>query len=285
MQTRRLGRTNHQSSIVILGTAAFWDVSQAQANESMQLALDGGVNHIDVAPQYGLAEERVGNWLPPHRDQFFLGCKTLERGKEGAWKELHVSLDKLQTDTLNLYQLHAIGTMDELDKAFAKGGAIETLARAKDEGITQYLGITGHGIDTPYVHLEALRRFDFDTIMFPIHPRLYADAQYRSATEELLAYTQEKDVGVMVIKSITKGPWGNDQQAYTTWYRPFDEQARIQESVNFVLSLPNVTGIPSAGDTRLLPMVITAGNNFQPMSETEREQVIQESANLEPLFT
>lgn len=285
MQKRRLGRTNHESSIIIFGSAAFWDISQEEANAALDMARQAGVNHIDVAPQYGQAEERVGNWLPAYRDEFFLGCKTQEREREAAWQELHRSLEKLQTQQLDLYQLHAIGTMEELDKAFAPGGAIEALQEAKAKGLTRYLGITGHGIDTPNVHAEALHRFDFDTVMFPIHPRLYADAAYRQATEALLALCADKDVGVMIIKSVTKGPWDNrDNATYNTWYEPYDKQTHIQQGVNFALSLPQVAAVPSAGDVRLLPMVLQAGQNYQPMTADEREALIQTSTQHDPLF-
>lgn len=284
MEKRRLGRTNHMSSVVIFGSAALWDVDQTQANKTLDLALEAGVNHIDVAPQYGLAEERVGQWLPEYRSKFFLGCKTLEREQDKAWAELHVSLKKLQTEQFDLYQLHSIGTMEELDKAFANGGAIETLQRAKNEGLTRFLGITGHGTETPKVHLEALNRFDFDTVMFPLNPVQYADPEYRENTEKLLNVCMEREVGVQIIKSIAKQPWGDDDKAYTTWYRPQDIQEKITQWVRFALSQSGVTGIPSAGDTRLFPMVLKAAKNFMPMNEEEQETLIAQVQANDTIF-
>lgn len=284
MEKRRLGRTGHMSSVIIFGTAAFWEIDQQGANAALDMARAAGVNHIDVAPQYGLAEERLGPWLEQRRDQFFVGCKTLERERDAAWAQLHESLGKLRTDHLELYQLHAVGTFDELDKAFAPGGAIEALARARDEGLTRYLGITGHGLQAPAVHAAAVERFDFDTVMFPIHPRLYADADYRRDAERLLDLCARRDVGVMIIKAVTKGPWGEKPKAYNTWYEPYDKQREIQQGVRFALSQHPVTGIPSAGDVRLLPMVLEAGKNFQPMSAAEQAALIEASRALEPLF-
>ena len=284
MNKRRLGRTGHMSSVVIFGAAALWEISQADANAALDLARSYGVNHIDVAPQYGQAEERVGNWLPPYRDDFFLGCKTLERDKDAAWAELGRSLDKLHTDQLDLYQLHAVGTFEELDKALAPGGAIEALVRARDEGLTKWLGITGHGFDVPAVHAAALERFDFDTVMFPIHPRMMAVPEYRQNAERLLALAREKDVGVMIIKSITRGPWGEQTQRYNTWYQPYDVQDKINQGVRFALSQPGVTCLPSAGDTRLLPLVLEAGANYEPLTEDEQARLVEESKTLEPLF-
>jgi aryl-alcohol dehydrogenase-like predicted oxidoreductase len=284
MEKRRLGRTDHTSTVVIFGAAAFWSISQEAANETLDLALAHGVNHIDVAPLYGQAEERIGPWLESRRGQFFLGCKTIERGRDSAWIQLHQSLEKLHTDKFDLYQLHAVTSFEELDKALAKGGAIETLTRARDEGLTQYLGITGHGIHTPAVFAAALERFDFDSVMFPIHPRLYADPQYRRDSEALLQMAADHDVGVMVIKAVTRAAWGTQTKNYNTWYQPYDTAAEIENGVRFALSQPGVTGIPSAGDTRLLPMILDAAERFTPISQDEQEALIEQSRELDPMF-
>ncbi len=285
MEKRRLGRTNHMSSVVIFGAAAFWEIDRETAEQALDIALAAGVNHIDVAPQYGQGEERVGPWLESRREQLFLGCKTLERGRAEAWAELHRSLDKLRTTHLDLYQLHAVGTFEELDAAFAAGGAIEALIEAQEKKLTRWLGITGHGLDTPRVHLEALRRFDFDTVMFPINPALYANADYRRDTERLLETCAARDVGVMVIKSIAKGPWGDKPKVYNSWYEPFDQQEAIMTGVRFALSQPGVTCVASAADVRLLPMVLKAGQEYAPLSAAEQAEAIAQAAALEPLFT
>lgn len=285
MEKRRLGRTGHMSTVVIFGAAAFWEIDQESANAALDMALEAGVNHIDVAPQYGQGEERVGGWLEPYRDRFFLGCKTLERERGAAWAELHRSLKKLRTTALDLYQLHSVGTVEELDKAMSPGGAIEALIEARERGLTKYLGITGHGLNTPAVHLEALERFDFDTVMFPINPVLYANAAYREATERLLDVCRQRDVGVMVIKSVARGPWGDRPKQYNTWYEPYDLQEKITSSVHFALSQQPVAGIPAAGDVRLLPLVLHAAETFQPLSRAEQDALIAEAQVLEPLFT
>ncbi|MBZ0287443.1 MAG: aldo/keto reductase, partial [Anaerolineae bacterium] len=229
MEKRRLGRTNHMSSVVIMGTAAFSNSTQEETSSVLDLALSRGVNHIDIAPGYGHAESVVGPWLDGKRDQFFLGCKTLQRDAEGAWAELHRSLEYLRTDKFELYQMHAVTTMEELEAAMRPGGAIDTLKRAKDEGLTRYLGITGHGMDAPAVQYAALQRFDLDTVMFPIHPRLYADKKYRADAEKLLELCRQRDLGVQIIKSITRGAWGELTKNYHTWYQPYDTQNAITE--------------------------------------------------------
>ena len=284
MEQRQLGRTGHLGSIAIFGAAAFWEIGQEEANAALDLALSHGVNHIDVAPGYKQAEERVGPWLESRRHQFFLGCKTTERDKDAAWAELNRSLERLRTGDFDLYQLHAVGTFEELNQAMRPGGAIETLQRAKDEGLTRWLGITGHGMDAPAVQIEALARFDFDTVMFPIHPRLYADPKYRADAERLLQTCIERDVGVQIIKSITRGAWGNQPQNYNTWYQPYDDQENINNGVRFALSQPGVAGIPTSADTRLLPMIFEAAENFSPMSTEEQAQLIEQSASLALMF-
>ena len=136
MQTRQFGRTGHLSTLAIFGGAAFWEISQADADKVIEQVLAAGVNHFDVAPSYGQAEIRVGPWMPRIRSEIFLGCKTMERTKEGAWNELRASLQRLQTETFDLYQFHAVTQMEELDAIFAKGGAMEAFLEARQrEGL------------------------------------------------------------------------------------------------------------------------------------------------------
>lgn len=285
MEKRRLGRTGQMSSVVIFGGAAFWEISQEEANATLDKVAARGINHLDVAASYGQAEERVGPWLESRREQFFLSTKTENRTRAGAWEELQRSLKRLHTSYIDLYQLHAVVSFEALEKAMSPGGAIETFIEAREQGLVRFLGITGHDLLMPAIHLAALERFDFDTILFPIHPRLYANPDYRRDAERLLKVCVERDIGVMIIKAVTKGPWGAQAKNYTTWYQPFDQYEMIERGVRFALSQPGVTGIPSAGDTRLLPMILDAGDRFQPMSAEEQERVIAESAALEPLFT
>jgi len=283
METRRFGRTGHMSTVAIFGAAAFYQISQEEADKVMELIIQAGVNHIDVAPGYGEAEIRIGPWMPRERERFFLGCKTMERTREGAWKELQVSLKRLQTETFDLYQCHAITTMEELDAVTMKGGALEAFVQARQEGLTKFIGITGHGVNAPQIYLEALRRFDFDSVLFPLNFVQMANPEYRKNAEELIATCKAKDVGTMVIKSITKGPWGEKQHTATTWYEPFDKIDEIQNGVNFALSY-QVSGLCTAGDTRVLPLVLQACENFSPLNTDEMEEMIKSGKQYEPLF-
>ena len=283
METRRFGRTGHMSTIAIFGAAAFWQISQADADKVIEQVIEAGINHIDVAPSYGQAEERIGPWMPRERSRFFLGCKTMERTREGAWNEMQQSLKRLQTESFDLYQCHAITTMQELDAVTMKGGALEAFEQARREGLTRYIGITGHGVDTPKIFLEALRRFDFDSVLFPLNFVQLANPEYRKYTEELVATCKTKDVGTMIIKTITKAPWGERPHTATTWYEPFDQQDEIQKAVNFGLSY-EVTGLCTPGDTRILPMVLQACENFTRLSSSQLEEMIESGKQHEPLF-
>jgi aryl-alcohol dehydrogenase-like predicted oxidoreductase len=284
METRRFGRTGHMSTIAIFGAAAFWEISQQDADRAIEQIIEAGVNHIDVAPSYGQAEERIGPWMPRERGRFFLGCKTTERTKDGAWNELQRSLKKLQTETFDLYQFHAITTMEELDAVTMKGGALEAFVEARQRGLIQFIGITGHGAQTPQNFLEALRRFDFDSVLFPLNFVQMANPEFRKHTEDLIATCKAKDVGTMIIKAITKGPWGDRPHTATTWYEPFDKMDDIQRAVNFGLSY-DVTGFCTPGDTKILPMVLKACENFNRLDSSELEEMIKSGKQYEPLFS
>jgi aryl-alcohol dehydrogenase-like predicted oxidoreductase len=284
MEKRRLGRTGHLSTVAIFGAAAFWDVDQSEADQIMELVISHGINHIDVAPSYGQAEVRLGPWLSREPDRFFVGCKTMQRSKEGASMEMRQSLDRLHIDHFDLYQIHAVTNLEELDAVTRPGGALEAIIEAREAGLTRAIGITGHGVDAPALFLEAIRRFDFDTVLFPLNFIQYGDPSFRSDAEELIQLCREKDVGTMVIKSITKGPWGEKKKTYNTWYEPFSAVEHIQAAVNFVLS-QDVTGLCTAGDTSLLPKVLGACENYQGLNQAKQENMVSRSRDYEPLFT
>jgi len=271
------------STIAIFGGAAFWQISQEDADNVIEQVIEAGINHLDIAPSYGQAEIRIGPWMPRERGRFFLGCKTTERTRDGAWNEMQQSLKRLQTEAFDLYQFHAITTMEELDAVTRTGVALEAFVQARQEGLTKFIGITGHGAQTPQIFLEALRRFDFDSVLFPLNFVQMANPAYRTYAEELIAACNAKDVGMMVIKAITKGPWGDKPHTATTWYEPFEKSEEIQRGVNFALSY-EVTGFCTPGDTRLIPMVLNACENFSRLSQDEMEEMIKSGKQYEPLF-
>ena len=206
MERRRLGRTEHQSSVAVLGGAACWAASEEEAGNWLSVALEHGVNHLDIAPQYGAAETVVGANLAGRRDALFIAGKTLRANPAGVREQFDTTRRLLHAEVLDLYQAHAVTTLAELDR---RGPALEQILAFRDEGATRFAGITGHDLEVPRVHLEALRRYDLDTVMFPVYPALWARTEYRDAAEELLGVCAARDIGVMVIKAVAHRPWAD----------------------------------------------------------------------------
>ena len=273
MEKRTLGRTGHHSTVVTFGTAALGRVTQDVADVAVELVLEHGVNHIDIAPTYGQAMERLAPWMPKIRDQVFLGAKTRERTKEQAWENIRSAMSRLGVESFELFQLHSVGDMETLDQVTAAGGALEALVEMREQGLTRWIGITGHGPDVPRVQLEALERFDFDTIMFPVSASMFRSREYRKDAVELLAKAASRNVGVQTIKMIARGGWGGRDRECTTWYDPYREQEDIDKALWWVLSNPMHTA-PSAGDVTLLPKVLDAAERFSRLSDEEMAQVV-----------
>jgi aryl-alcohol dehydrogenase-like predicted oxidoreductase len=263
METRRLGRLGHQSSVLIYGAAALAEVPQEVADRAVQEALAAGINHFDVAGSYGEAEVRLGRAFRSLRGGFadvLLATKTGERRAEDAWREVNESLERLGTDRVDLLQLHAVGDVEDLDRATGRGGALEAALRAQEQGLVGAVGITGHGHDAPATHLEALRRHPFATVLTPINPVLSEDPAYRSAFDALVEEVQRQDAGLMLIKTVARQNWPDESadHPFTTWYEPLADQASVTAAVSWALSLPVATGIATPGDVRLLPLVVEA---------------------------
>ena len=286
MEQRRLGRLGHQSSVLIYGAAALSEVDQDTADASIQLALDAGINHFDVAASYGDAELRLGPWMPTIRDRIFLATKTGLRDRDAAWAQINHSLERLQTDRLDLIQLHSVGDAEELDLVTRPGGSLEAAVRARDQGLASWVGITGHGHRAPATHREALRRYPFDTVLSPLNWVLAQDPAYLADYQALVAEVQAQDAGLMIIKTVSRRNWPEEpgDRGYTTWYEPFDDQERISAAVAWVLSHPEVTGIATPGDVRLLPLVIEASRRLSEIDLADAEQVLAGAADYSSPF-
>jgi predicted aldo/keto reductase-like oxidoreductase len=286
VEQRRLGRSGQQSSVLIYGAAALAEVDQATADASIQLALDAGINHFDVAASYGDAELRLGPWMPEIRDRIFLATKTGLRDREGAWAQINHSLERLQTDHLDLIQVHAVGDLEELDLVTRPGGSLEAVVRAREEGLAGAVGITGHGHQAPATHLEALGRFPFDTVLTPLNWVLGQDPAYLADYQALVAEILAQDAGLMIIKVASRRNWpeGPDGHGYSTWYEPFDDQERIGAAVAWVLAHPEVTGIATPGDVRLLPLVIEAERRLGAIGLDEAEAVLSRASDYSSPF-
>lgn len=281
MERRRLGRTGHDSSVAILGGAAFWQGSQEEADAGLRLADERGVNHLDIAPQYGGAEVAIGPFLPRVRDRWFVAAKTLRKHPEGVRAQLEETLERLRTDHLDLYQLHAVTSLDELE---TRTGAAEVLIQARDEGVVGHIGITGHGLGAPGAFVEALRRWDLDTVMLPVYGRVWADPVYRAAAEELLGLCQERDLGVMAIKAVARRPWSSDDHWATSWYEPQQAPDAIRRGVDFTLSVPGVHAFCTPGDVGLLPAVLDAAAAHRTLDADGMADAVAAMAGEEPIF-
>lgn len=268
MEKRRLGRIGHSTSVLVYGAAALGDVTQEVADASLEQALAAGINHFDTAASYGQAEERMGPTVARVRDQVFLATKSTQRRAEDAWRELNRSLELLRTDHMDLWQVHAVCDLPELDAVFAPGGAIEAFVRARDEGMVSWTGITGHTEQAPVVHAEALRRHDFDSVLTPVNYHLYtADDQFRASFDNLYELVQERDVALRTIKTIARRPWRGPHRL-ATWYEPFTEPEDIRAAISWVLgTFPRVAGLATAGETTLLDKAIAAEANRMDLTQ------------------
>ncbi|GKZ14711.1 aldo/keto reductase [Haladaptatus sp. T7] len=285
METRPLGETGHESSILTFGTIALDFLDQPEANRMVEDVLDAGVNHFDVAPTYGDAELKLAPKLAEHRDEIFLGCKTQERTYYGAWGELHRSLDRLDTDYIDLYQFHALTRYDELDTVtgdyspeMAQGhdeGALAAFKEAKEEGIIGHIGLTSHG--DPSVIRTAIKRIpELETVMFPLNYTLDAKEGPEYDYRSVLDLAQERGLGTLCIKAFAEEPWPEDlprdERPYETWYRPYDTPDEIETCLRYALS-QGMTSIPSAGDPQLVPMIVDAARDFEEMDAAEQERL------------
>jgi predicted aldo/keto reductase-like oxidoreductase len=277
MLNRKMARLGKDSSVVMFGGAKLGQATQAEADQSIAYAIEHGVNHFDMAASYGDSEIRLGPWMSKIRQQIFLATKTGERTAIKAKEEIYRSLERLQVDQLDLIQLHAVGSIAELDLCTGKGGALEAVLEAKSEGVVKAIGITGHGHDAPATHLEALRRFPFDTVLTPFNYHLYSMPQYREDFDRLAEETIRQSVALRVIKAIAKGPWETEQKrTFDTWYEPFSEQKVIDACVHFVLFRQDIAGFASAGDMKLLPKIVEAVSRFGEMNEAEVHSILSQ---------
>jgi diketogulonate reductase-like aldo/keto reductase len=267
--------------VAVLGAAAFARATPEAAAAGFSKALERGVNHLDIAPRYGAAEDLIGPLLPPVREAIFVGGKTTRRNADGVRAQLEESLRKLGCERLDLYQMHAVTDLGVLDE---RTEAAETILKARDEGLVRFAGITGHNDGAPAAHLEALRRYDLDTVMFPVNARQWANPDYRRDAEALLEVCQQRDVGVMAIKAAARKPWDDGDRFATTWYEPFADAGGVSRGVTFALSVPGVHAICTPGDLNVLDLTLDAAESFRPMDEVAREAAIADAGALPSIF-
>ena len=286
MEHRRLGRLGSENSVLIFGGAALAEATEEDSDMAIAQALDAGVDHFDTAADYGDSELQYGRWMPEIRDRIFLSTKTGLREKDAAKRQIQESLERLRVDNVDLLQLHSVGDLEDLDRATGPGGSLEAAIEAKEEGLVGAVGITGHGNEAPATHLEALRRYPFETVLTPWNYILSTDEGYRADYEALVEEIRRQDAGLMIIKTISRRNWPEGDptgdQRYTTWYEPFDRQEYIDAAVSWVLSHDEVTGLAMVGDVTLVPMMLEAEG--RRMSREESEQVLSRAPDYSSPF-
>ena len=277
------GATGHDSSRVIFGGAALGNVSKRDADRALELLLEHGINHIDVAASYGDAELRIASWLSRNPGAFFLATKTGERSYRGAREEIRRSLDRLGVDHVDLIQLHNLVDAGEWDHALSAGGALEAAIEARDEGLVRFIGVTGHGLSVPEMHRRSLERFAFDSVLLPYNHIQMQDERYARTFEALASVCAQRTVALQTIKSLARRPWNGRRSTAATWYEPMREQGDIDLGVHWVLGRPEAF-LLSTGDVEILPPLLDAAERFERRPSDEEMTALVTRLQLDPLF-
>ncbi len=281
--TQPFGRTGHMSTRLIFGGAAFWSVTQAEADRTLDVLLEYGINHIDTAASYGDSELHIGPWMTRHRQDFFLATKTGERTYQKARDEFHRSLERLRVDRVDLIQLHYLVDPKDWETAMGPGGALGALVEAREQGLTRFIGVTGHDVSVAAMHKRSLERFDFDSVLLPYNYVMMQNPQYAADFESLLAVCQKRNVAVQTIKGVCRRPWGDKPHSRATWYEPLEDQTAIDKTVHWILSRPGIF-LNMAADIHIVPRILDAGSRFQAApSDAEMKALLDEQA-MAPLF-
>jgi len=277
------GKTGHNSSRTIFGSVCLGEVSQQEADRTLDLLIEFGVNHIDTAPTYGEAELRLGPWMKRYRDQFFLATKIDEQTYLDAKEQFYRSLDRLQVESVDLIQFHNLIDVVDRETIFGHGGALEFLIEAKTQGLTRYIGITGHGLDTPRFHLQTLERFEFDSVLLPCNYLLMQNPNYGAGFQKLLSYCHRHQIAVQTIKAIARGYWGNNKRSHRTWYEPLTDEEAIAANVHWVLGIPGIF-LNTVGELQELPKVLKAASNYKQRPSEKHMSFVVEKMKMQTLF-
>ncbi len=277
------GRTGHESSRVIFGAAALGHVSQTVADQTLDVLLRHGVNHIDTAASYGDSELRIAPWLKHEPGRFFLATKVGARDEKGGREQLERSLDRLGVDHVDLWQLHSLADPIEWDQALSPGGVIDASLRAREEGLIKWIGVTGHGAQIAATHRRSLDRFDFDSVLLPHNFITMQSAYYRENFDALAKTCAERHVALQTIKSIAHRPWMESDHTRTTWYRPLEAPDDIDLAVWWTLGRPGLF-LNSVGDVDLLPLVLDAAERFEHAPPDEQMKQLMDRSRSIPLF-
>ncbi len=280
---KAFGRTNHQSARTLFGAAALGSVTQDEADRTMELLLEYGVNHIDTAASYGDAELRIGPWMETHRGHFFLATKTGERSYDGAKAQFERSLQRLRVSQVDLIQLHHLLGEDEWEEAMGPGGALEYLIEAREQDLVKHIGVTGHEVAIAGMHQRSLERFDFDSVLLPYNYLMMQNETYRAGFDAVIRACKSRNAAVQTIKGITRRPYVSDHRSHATWYEPLTDQPSIDKAVHWVLGNDDVF-LNTVGDIHILPMVLDAAARYQERTPEAVMDAMVAEWEMAPLF-
>ncbi len=281
------GSTGHNSTRILFGAAALGKVSQEEADQTLEMLIKYGINHLDTAASYGEAELRMGPWMAFYRRRFFLATKTEERSYDGAMRELEASLKRLQTDVIDLWQMHVLVDEPGWQTAMGENGALKAFRQAQEQGVVRFLGVTGHGVQAPRFHLRSLEEHPFDAVLLPWNYPMSLNKEYAADFLKLKTVCASRGVAVQTIKSLCRRPWPEGSQNRATWYQPLEDSGDIDRAVSYILSDPQLF-LNSVGDIHLLPLVLESARKFSegllpPVSEEEMAELVQKR-DMAPLF-
>jgi predicted aldo/keto reductase-like oxidoreductase len=278
---RREYRDGIELSILGFGGIVVCGMEQGGADEEVARAIGRGVNYFDVAPSYfdGEAEIKLGNALKGKREGIFLACKTERRDATGAKAELERSLERAHTDHFDLYQFHAVTSLDEVDRITSPGGAGETFLRAREEGKVRYLGASCHTVEAA---LALMERFPLDSILFPTNYVCFANGNFGP---QVIEEARKRGIARLALKALAYTPWAEGaEKAYPKcWYRPIDDREMVREALYFTLSQPITAAIPP-GDERIFRMALDLAADFKPLDEAAKASVLASAKGLVPIF-
>jgi len=245
MIKRKFGNTGFEITSVAYGGVISMQDGQDASDRYISWAIDQGINYFDVAPTYGDAQEKLGNSLLPYRKNIYLACKTNCRMRTDAEKEFEESFKLLHTDYFDVYQLHGLTSVEEVDQVFSDGGTMEMMVKAKGQGLVQKLGITCH---SEAAALKAISLFDFDTVLFPLN--WHMGIGYGMGTQ-LAKAAKDKGMGLLGMKQLIERRWkspdeGKNSSFPKSWCKPIDHENRELRiaAMKYSLSLGADTLIP-----------------------------------------
>ena len=282
--TLPFGQTGHDSTRIIFGAAALYDVTQDAADRMLDQILRAGINHIDTAASYGDAELRIAPWMREHRRDFFLATKTGERGYQGARDSIRRSLDRLGVSQLDLIQLHNLTDEAGWEQAYGEDGAVRAAVEARDEGLVRFIGVTGHGTRVATMHLRSLERFECASVLLPYNFSMMAQPEYAASFERLLAVCDERQVAVQTIKAVARRRWREGERpTTTTWYQAFEDPKDIERAIHWALARPQVF-VNTASDPTLMRHTLDAASTFVGRSAPGDMAEADQRLGVEPLF-